>query len=137
MCPHPACEGKPSLTFLQSLAKKVHTRKTRPPAVTECNVIDGGVRLDRDFKQWMQDAHNLKRIKVASGEESPQPSASNMNALVIIIKVIFHFLLRTLFVNKILSVGMMTCQVMPLGGLTLVHLVTVPNPGPMVRTSTQ
>merc|ERR1712176_596945 len=89
VCSSPACEGKSSLKFLQSLAKKVHTKKNELPMiplpqlpaqnVSSCNVKEN--RLNDQFKKAMQDAHNRKRITVASGQESGQPSASNMNAL--------------------------------------------------------
>ena len=89
----PACEGKPRLRFLQSLAKKAHTKESvvplMPPPHTskvggasDCNVIANV--MSQDDKDWIVWNHNQKRIQVAIGDQPGQPGASNMYALVII-----------------------------------------------------
>ena len=93
----PACEGKPWLKFLQSLAKKVHSKESDGPQLplshptpvpskvrgaSACNLVKNDISQDdKDAILWN---HNKLRLKVANGQQSGQPTASNMMALVII-----------------------------------------------------
>ena len=57
-----------------------HPFKVR--GVSDCQVLKND--LSQDDKDWIVWNHNKLRIQVASGQQSGQPSASNMHAVVII-----------------------------------------------------